>query len=179
MPKITLRLTGVAAEITLGNYMPQDSTIFNHWEDFYHYNDLIHSSQLLTEHISEIEIKQDDELIYSGQIPTSQFRIQKSSSPILLHRALYLRTECAEQAIYQCSFEADNFDKMKLYFETQDYDLLFKVGKSFLSKLFYDDKELDLEWLSGKPLGNICVLCRFENGYLIPLYDAVNKIEAK
>jgi len=25
-------------------------------------------------------------------------------------------------------------------------------------------------------VGNICVLCRFENGYLVPVYDAVNKI---
>lgn len=176
MSKITLRLTGVATEIALGNYMPQDSTIFNNWEDFYHYNDLIHTSQLLTEHISEIEIKQEEEVIYSGQIPASQFRTQKSISPILLHRALYLRTECAEQAVYQCTFEVENFDKTKLFFETQDYDMLFKVGNSFLAKTTYNGIELNLEWLSGKPVGNICLLCRFENGYLHPLYDAVNKL---
>ena len=65
---------------------------------------------------------------------------------------------------------------MKLLFETQDYDLLFKVGISFLSKIIYDNQELNLEWVSAKPVGNICLLCRAENGYLVPLYDAVRKI---
>ena len=65
---------------------------------------------------------------------------------------------------------------MKLMFETQDYDLLFKVGSSFLSKVTYDAKELNPEWVSGKPVGNICLLCRAENGYLMPVYDAVRKI---
>jgi len=50
------------------------------------------------------------------------------------------------------------------------------VGKSFLAKVTYDGKPLSLEWVSAKPVGNICVLCRFENGYLNPLYDAINKI---
>lgn len=176
MSNITIQLTGVAAELALGNYMPKDATIFNNWEDFYHYNDLIHTSQLLAEHISGIEIKQDDEVIFTGLIPSAHVQPQKSISPVLVHQALYLRTECAEQAVYKCEFEADDFDKNNLFFETQDYDLLFKVGKSFLSKVMYDGKELPLEWVSGKPVGNICVLCRFENGYLVPVYDAVKKI---
>jgi len=179
MSKITIQLTGVAAELALGNYMPKDATIFNNWEDFYHYNDLIHVSQLLVEHISEIQIQQDDEVVFAGQIPVAHIHPQKSISPVLQHRGLYLRTECAEQAVYRCEFEAENFDKKYLSFETQDYDLLFKVGNSFLSKVLYNGKELSAEWLSGKPVDNICLLCRFENGYLIPLYDAVNKIGAE
>ncbi len=176
MSTIQITLKGIAAELTLGSYMPKDATIFNNWEDFYHFNDLIHVSQLLAEHISEIEIKQDAEVIFTGKIPTSQFKLQKSFSPVLKDKALYLRTECAEEAVYQCEFEVERFDKMKLMFETQDYDLLFKVGNSFLSKMTYEDKELNLEWVSAKPVGNICVLCRFENGYLVPVYDAVRKI---
>lgn len=176
MAKIHIQLTGVAAELTLGNYMPKDATIFNNWEDFYHFNDLVHCSQLLVEHISEIQITQDEQVIFTGKIPVTQFHAQKSFSPILLNRALYLRTECAEQAVYHCSFDIDNFDKMKLVFETQDYDMLFKVGQAFLSKILYDGKELELEWISGEPVGNICLLCRFENGYLVPIYDAVNKL---
>jgi len=176
MAKIHIQLTGVAAELTLGNYMPKDATIFNNWEDFYHFNDLVHCSQLLVEHISEIQITQDEQVIFTGKIPVAQFHAQKSFSPILLNRALYLRTECAEQAVYNCSFEVDKFDKMKLIFETQDYDMLFKVGQAFLSKILYDGKELELEWISGEPLGNICLLCRFENGYLVPIYDAVNNL---
>jgi hypothetical protein len=176
MSKIQIQLTGIAAELTLGNYMPKDATIFNNWEDFYHFNDLVHCSQLLVEHISEIQITQDEQVIFTGKIPVAQFHAQKSFSPILLNRALYLRTECAEQAVYNCSFEVDKFDKMKLIFETQDYDMLFKVGQAFLSKILYDGKELELEWISGEPVGNICLLCRFENGYLVPIYDAVNKL---
>ena len=169
-------MKGVAAELTLGSYMPKDATIFNNWEDFYHFNDLIHVSQLLPEHISEIEIKQDDEVIYTGKIPPSQFKTQKSFSPVLIEKALYLRTECAEQAVYHCEFTTEKFDRMKLFFQTQDFDLLFKVGDSFLSTITYDDKELNLEWVSAKPVGNICLLCRFENGYLLPVYDAVRKL---
>jgi hypothetical protein len=179
MANIHIKLSGVAAELTLGNYMPSDPTIMNHWEDFYHYNDLIHCSQLLTDHISEIQIKQDEEVVFTGLIPAQHIREQKSIAPVLEERALYLRTECAEQAVYECFFETENFDKLKLVFETQDYDLLFKVGNSFLSKILYDGKELNLEWISGKPVGNICLLCRFENGFLIPLYDAINKTESK
>jgi hypothetical protein len=176
MTNITIQLTGVAAELTLGNYMPKDATIFNNWEDFYHFNDLIHESQLLTDYISEIQITQNDEVVFTGKIPISQLKPQKSYAPVLKQKALYLRTECAEQAIYQCEFEAENFDKMKLTFEMQDYDLLFKVGDSFLSRVKYDGMELNLNWISAKPVGNICLLCRFENGYLVPVYDAVKKL---
>jgi len=175
MSKIKIQLTGVAAELVLGSYMPKDATIFNNWEEFFHYNDLIHVSQLLVEHISEIEIKQDDAVIFTGKIPNAHIVAQKSTSPVLIEKTLYLRTECAEQAVYTCEFETDEFDKTKLCFETQDYDMLFKVGKSFLAKVTYEGKPLPLEWVSAKPVGNICVLCRFENGYLVPVYDAVNK----
>lgn len=173
---IEIQIKGVAAELTLGNYMPSDATIFNNWEDFYHYNDLIHQSQLIMDHVTEIQIKQDGEVIFTGKIPDAHVHAQKSFSPVLENRALYLRTECVEEAIYQCQFETENFDKMKLKFETQDFDALFKIGNSFLSKMKYDDKLVDLEWKSAKPIGNICVLCRYENGYLLPLYDAVNKM---
>lgn len=176
MSKIKIQLSGVGAELVLGDYMPKDTTIFNDWQEFFHYNDLIHYSQLMMEHVSEIEIKQDDEVVFRGKIPAVCILPQKSYSPALVQRALYLRTECVEQAIYHCEFEADNFDRMKLQFETQDYDFLFKTGKSFLFKMLYDEKELELEWMSGKALGNICLLCRYENGYLIPIYDAIKKL---
>ena len=176
MSTIKIKLTGVAAELALGSYMPKDATIFNNWEDFYHYNDLIHESQLLTDYISEIEIKQDDTVIFTGKIPATQLKTQKSYSPVFTNGALYLRTECAENAVYECVLEVEDFDKMKLTFETQDYDMLFKVGNSFLSKVKYDGLELNLVWINAKPVGNICVLCRFENGYLVPVYDAVKKI---
>jgi hypothetical protein len=176
MSKIQIQISGVAVELVLGNYMPKDTTIFNNWEDFYHFNNLIHESQLLSEHISEIIIKQDEQVIYKGRIPDSQFVSQKSFLPAMLHQALYLRTECAENATFQYEFETDYFDKMKLVFETQDYDLIFKSGKSFISKVLYDGNSLHQEWVSGKPIANICVLCRFENGYLVPIYNAVNKV---
>lgn len=179
MSRIEIQIAGVAAELVLGNYMPQDNTIFHSWEDFYHYNDILHVSQLLPEHISSINIKIDGELVFEGKIPMDRFFAQKSISPAFEHRALYLRTECVEQAVFECSFEAESFDKNKLTFETQDYDLLFKVGKSFLSKVTYDGQSLPLEWVSAQPIGNLCLLCRFENGYLVPLYDAVKKVESK
>jgi len=176
MSKIKIQLSGVGAELVLGNYMPKDTTIFIDWQEFFHYNNLIHCSQLMMEHVSEIEIMQDEDVIFRGKIPAVSILPQKSYSPVLEHRALYLRTECVEQAIYHCEFETDNFERMKLKFETQDYDLLFKTGKSFLSKMLYDGKELELEWFSGNALGNICLLCRYEDGYLIPIFDAVKKL---
>lgn len=96
----------------------------------------------------------------------------------MVDRALYLRTECAEEAIYSCEFDTENFDLQLLTFETQDYDFLFKVGNAFLDKIFYNGLPLQAEWQSGKPVGNICLLCRCENGYLVPLFDAINKKEA-
>lgn len=179
MSKIKITLSGVAAELALGNYMPTDSTIMNNWEDFYHYDDLIHVSQLLPDYISEIVIEQDHVEIFKGKIPAASFNVQNSFSPVLVERALYLRTECAEEAVYECEFEVEEFDKSKLVFETQDYDLLFKIGKSFLAKVLYNDVVLELVWMNAKPIGNLCLLCRFENGFMIPIYDAVNKIEAK
>lgn len=179
MSKINIKLSGVAAELVLGNYMPKDATIFNDWQEFYHFNDLIHETQLLSEHVAEIEIQQNEEVVFKGKIPGTRLLPQKSSSPVLVQRALYLRTECAEQAFFQCEFETENFDKEKLYFETQDYDLLFKVGKSFIATVLYDKQSFPLEWVSAHPIGDICVLCRFENGYLVPVYDAVKKIGMK
>ncbi len=176
MAKIQIRLTGVAAEIVLGNYMPKDTTIYNNWEDFYHFNDLIHESLLLGEYISEIQIREDGNLIFAGKIPEVHFKTQKSFIPVLSDGATYLRTECAEQeAVYKVEFETENFSRSKLFFETQDYDLLFKLGNSFLSAVLYDGVAYKPEWVSGKPAGNICLLCRCENGFLIPFYDAVNK----
>lgn len=179
MAKIKIQIKGVAAELVLGNYMPTDPTIMKNWEDFYHYNDLIHQSQLLADYIELISIEVDDKLLYTGKIPAIQFKEQKSYSPVLVHRALYLRTECAEKALYECEFETANFDKTKLVFETQNYDLLFKVGEHFVSKLIYEGRELELNWVSGQAIGNLCILCRYENGFLVPIYDAIKKIESK
>lgn len=178
MSKITLEITGVSAELTLGNYMPTDPTIMNNWEEFYHYHDLIHVSQLLSDYIDELTISIDHQMIYKGKIPASAFRSQKSFCPVMVDRALYLRTECAERATYQVEFEAENFDKKLLTFETQDYDMLFKVGNSFVNRILYNGNTLNLEWRSAQPIANICVLCRYENGYLVPVYDAINKKEA-
>lgn len=175
MSKIKIEFTGVAAEIVLGNYMPKDPTIYNNWEDFYHFNDLIHESLMLAEYISEIRITENEKLIFNGKIPDPHYKPQKSFITVLSEGATYLRTECAEQATYKVEFEADNFDKMKLFFETQDYDMLFKVGSPFLASINYENSVYKLEWVSGKPLGNICLLCRCENGFLVPLYDAINK----
>ena len=78
MAKIKIQLKGVAAELALGNYMPTDPTIMKNWEDFYHYNDLIHHSQLLADYIELINIEVDDKLLYTGKIPAAQFKEQKS-----------------------------------------------------------------------------------------------------
>lgn len=179
MSKINIELTGVAVELCLGNYMPTDSTIQNNWEDFYHYNDLIHATQLITEHVSNIRIQKDDEVLFDGRIPDKALKPQKSFCPVMVQRALYLRTECAEEAVFEVSFECEDFDISKLSIETQEYDLIFKVGKSFIQKLIYDEKSIELNWKSAKGIGNICLLCRFEDGFLVPIYDAVNKVEAK
>lgn len=178
MSIIKITLSGVAAELVLGNYMPTDSTIMNNWEDFYHYDDLVHVSQLLPDYISEIVIEQDHVEVFKGKVPAANFVEQKSYCPVMVERAIYLRTECVEDAVYECEFEVEEFDKQKLIFETQDYDLLFKTGKSFLANVLYNEMSLNLEWKKAKPIGNICVLCRFEGGFLVPIYDAVNKIES-
>jgi len=36
-----------------------------------------------------------------------------------------------------------------------------------------------LEWVSAHPVGDICLLCRFDNGYLVPFYDAVKKLKLR
>ena len=172
---IEIEIKGIAAEITLGNYMPTDATIFENWEDFFHFNDMIHASQLLMEHVAQLQIKENGVEVFTGKIPSAHVFAQKSFSPVMQNRSLYLRTECVEDAIFQCQFEVENFDKKKLRFETQEYDALFKVGHSFLANIKYEDVDLELSWISAKPIGNICVLCRYENGYLVPIYDAVNK----
>ena len=77
MSKIKIRITGIAAELALGNYMPKDATIFNDWQEFFHFDDLIHETQLLAEHVTEIEIKQDDVMIFTGKIPDAKFQSQK------------------------------------------------------------------------------------------------------
>ena len=179
MSKINIQISGVGAELVLGNYMPKDATIFNDWLEFYHFNDLIHETQLLADYVSEIVINQDEVEIFRGKIPATIFMPQKSYSPVLVQHALYLRTECAERAVYECTFETENFDKNKLFFETQDYDLLFKVGKSFISGMLYDHQPFTLEWVSAHPIGDLCLLCRCENGYLVPVYDAVKKLGVK
>ena len=176
MSNITIQLSGVAAELVLGNYMPKDSTIFNDWLEFFHFNNIIHETRLLSEYVSEIEIKVDQVILFKGTIPQTQFRPLKSFSPVLVQNALYLRTECAENSVYKCEFETDNFDKNKLFFETQDYDLLFKVGKAFITHLIYDQISYPLEWVSAHPVGDICLLCRYDNGYLVPVYDAIKKM---
>jgi hypothetical protein len=127
MQSVEISIKGIAAELVLGNYMPKDVTIFNNWEDFFHYNNLIHVSQLLWEHISEIQIKIDEAISFAGKIQEKSIKQQKSFSPVLIQNALYLRSECAEEAVYGCSFETENFDKNKLTFETQDYNGLFEV----------------------------------------------------
>lgn len=176
MSKINIQISGVGAELVLGNYMPKDATIFNDWQEFYHFNDLIHETQLMAGYVSEIVIKQDDVVLFQGKIPDTKFFPRKSFSPVLVPQALYLRTECAEQAVYKCEFEMENFNKNNLFFETQDYDLLFKVGKSFIVGVLYERQTFPLEWVSAHPLGDICLLCRCENGYLVPVYDAVKKV---
>ena len=93
--------------------MPTDSTIQNNWEDFYHYNDLIHATQLITEHVSNIRIQKDDEVLFDGRIPYKALKPQKSFCPVMVQRALYLRTECAEEAVFEASFESEDFDISK------------------------------------------------------------------
>lgn len=177
--KIKLEIKGVGAELALGNYMPKDPTIYNDWQEFYHYDDLIHESQLLSDYVSEIVIWKDDKEFFKGKIPANQFKTQKSFSPAMEQDLLYLRTECAENAVFSAEFETTEFDKNKLFFETQDYDLLFKVGKSFITNIIYENRKIDLEWKSATPVGNICLLCKFNAGYLVPVYDAINKVNAK
>jgi hypothetical protein len=177
--KIKIKITGVGAELVMGNYLTYDTLIFTNWEEFYHYNDVLHQAQLLIEHITEIEITNDGVSLYKGLIPKNAIFPQKSYSPLFEQGAFYLRTECVEQCVYTCNFETEDLDLSNFRFESQDYNMLFKVGKSFLVELSYANQPLTLEWHSGKPIGNICLLCKYDSGYLVPVYDAVNKISSK
>lgn len=178
MNKIKINIQGVAAELSLGNYAPIDKTIFNNWEDFYKYNDLVHVSQLIADHITEIEVIIDDKTHFKGKIPAKQFIKEKSFLPQMKEQSLYLRTECIENASYSIEFEAADFDLNKLTFSTQDYDLIFKSAGEFVSSIAYDNKTLEQNWVKAEPIGNICLLCGYQNGYLLPIYDAVKKTYA-
>lgn len=171
-----ITIKGISAELVLGNYMPGDPTIMNNWEEFYRYDDLLHESCLLSDHISEITVETEGQQIFSGKstlIPRIQ---QKSYSPAFVSGNIYLRAECAEQAVYTASVETESFEINQLSFLVQDFDLLFKVGKSFVSGLKYKDRTLELQWQNATPVGNICLLCGFENGFLVPYFDAIKKI---
>jgi hypothetical protein len=175
MASIKIQLKGVGVELALGNYPKTDTKIFEEWTEFFNYNNLIHNSHLIIEHLSEIIVTEDDIQVFKGKLSPSQLHKQISHTPAFEQGSLYLRTECVEQALYQCEFTTENFDISKLIFETQDFDFLFKTGKSFLASLKYKEQALELEWISADPIGNVCLLCRFENGYLVPIYDAVTK----
>lgn len=175
MSYIKITIKGIAAELVLGNYLPSDKTIFSNWEEFFHYNDVMHVSQLIADHISEIEILKNKKLLYKGKVPANQFVSEKSFMPNMTEQGVYLRTECIENAVYSASFEIENFDISKLQFFTQDYELIFKTAKEFVTQVRYDGVKQELNWESGTPVGNVCLLCGFQNGYLVPLYDAVTK----
>lgn len=179
MNKYKIELKGVAVELVLGDYMPTDTTILNNWEEFYHYNNLLHVSQLIPEHLTELSVFENNQLIFKNNSHLFKKVAERSFSPVMIQDALYLRTECAENAIFSCELEADGFDFTKIQFHTQDYDGLFRTGKSFLSFLSYENLKITPEWQSGIPIGNICLVCRFENGYLIPEYDAIKKVSSK
>jgi hypothetical protein len=179
MNKYIIELKGIAMELVLGNYMPTDLTILNNWEEFYHYNDLIHSSQLLSDYLQELLVFSNNDLIYkekSFKIPIIK---EKSFCPYMIQNALYLRTECAENAVFNCSFEADEFLPENLAIHVQDYDGIFRTGNSFITSLSYNGKKMVPEWQTGTSIGNICVVCKFDQGYLIPEYDAINKTKSE
>jgi hypothetical protein len=175
MGVVKIQLKGVGAELALGEYPKTDTKIFEEWTEFFNYNNLVHNSHLLQDHLSEVIITEDEIQVYKGKLTDCTKSVQKSFEPPFEEGHLYLRTECVEQAVYECEFTTDEFDINKLVIETQEYDHLFKTAKAFISNLFYDDELLRLEWLSADSIGNICLLCKYENGYLIPIYDAITK----
>ncbi len=73
MSKINIIIKGTAAELVLGTYRPSDKTIYSNWEEFYHYNDVLHATQLMADYISEIEISVDGTSVFKGQIPATRF----------------------------------------------------------------------------------------------------------
>lgn len=179
MNKIQITIKGIGAELVLGNYLPADKTIFNNWEEFFHYNDVLHTSQLIADHITEIEIIVDGNVMHKGKIPARQFVKTKSFMPNMVENSVYLRTECIENATYKIEAEIENFNINNLQFLTQDYELIFKSAKEFISTIKYNDVDLQSNWVHGEPIGNICLLCGYQNGFLIPLYDAVTKKYSK
>lgn len=178
---MTLKITikGVAAELVLGSYMPSDKTIFNNWEEFYNYNNVLHATQLIADHINEITITLDGKQVFSGKAPAEAFKKEKSFLPAMQQNGVYLRTECVENAVFSIETEVESFNIHKLTFSTQDYDLIFKTGKSFVTSLYYDGRMLKPEWQKAEPIGNICLLCGFKDGYLLPVYDAIKKTYTK
>ncbi len=176
MNKIRIEIEGVAAEIVLGNYMPADTTIMNNWEDFYRYNDLIHKTLLLKDYISAFRVIVNEQEIEQLGQRKIKYEHSKTVVPVMQQDALYLRTECVEDAHFVCEFEtAEEFDLTQLVASIQDFDAMFKVGNAFIEELQYKGAKLNLEWQGGKPLGNICLLCGYNNGYLVPIYDAIKK----
>ncbi len=177
MQSVRIEMKGIAAELVLGNYMPADPAILKNWEDFYHYNDLLHVSHLHAGYMDEIKIFVDDILfINKTKFPAVK---QKSICPVMVQDALYLRTECVERAEYAVNFETEDFRPEKLRLEIQDYDGLFRTGNEFVVSVQYKDQNFVPEWISGQPVGNLCVLCSFDKGYLVPVYDAIQKKKAK
>lgn len=178
MNKIRIEIDGVAAEIVLGNYMPTDTTIMNNWEDFYRYNDLIHKTLLLKDYISTFRVFINEQEIETVAQRKIKYEHAKTIVPFMVQDALYLRTECVEDAHFVCEFETEEeFDLSHLTANIQDYDSLFKVGNAFVEELQYKGSKINLEWQGGKPLGNICLLCGYQNGYLVPMYDAIKKVK--
>lgn len=175
MGVIKIQLKGVGVELALGEYPRTDTKIFEEWTEFFNYNNLVHTSHLMLNHLSEVIITDDDVQIYKGKLSDCKQSIQHSFEFPLEEGHLYLRTECVEQAVYQCEFTTDDFDSAKLVIEIQEYDHLFKTAKVFISNLLYEKELLNLDWVSADPIGNICLLCKYENAYLIPIYDAVTK----
>jgi hypothetical protein len=160
---VKIQLKGVGVELALGEYPKTDVKIFEEWTEFFNYNNLVHNSHLMLDHLSEVIITEDEILLYKGKLTSTKHSVQKNIEPLFDEGQLYLRTECVEQAVYQCEFTTNKFDITKLVIETQEYDHLFKTAKAFISNLLYDDELLKLEWLSADSIGNICMLCKYEN----------------
>ena len=176
MKRLVIEIKGVAAELVLGNYEPTDLTIMNDWAEFYHYNNVMHDSLLITSHVRDVKINWDGETVFQGLLPSNQVVCQQTMIPALIDQSLYLKTECVEEALYVCEFDIEEFHLADVIFETQDFDQLFKVGQDFLSVIRYENQIKKPEWVSGKPIGNLCLLCQFTGGYFIPKYDAIAKV---
>jgi hypothetical protein len=175
MSKIKIILEGVSAELVVGTYSISDTTIFNDWTEFYNYNDIFHSSLLLSSYIKTIKVICDEMLVFQGPIPYNLIHTQQTIFFSLRQGEDYLRTECIEEANFKCEFETESFNMQLLKFEIQDFGSIFKADKSFLSNISYQGVPQLTHWESAKPIGNICLLCRFNSGYMVPIYDAITK----